>query len=136
MRIRRRRPNSSSRRLGRLCSSAARLEMIARSLAVPSLVMHQCLPQGHMKRVENQEDDVMDLFMCLIRVSIFFCRMAGRSFSRRVSTLYSTCCPGPNDTTRTSMRIRRQRPNSSSRRLGSLCSSGLYMMCQENTNTL
>ena len=29
-----------------LCSSGARLEMISRSLAVPSLVMHQCLPQG------------------------------------------------------------------------------------------
>jgi hypothetical protein len=30
-------------------------------------------------RVENQEDDVMDLFMCLICVSIFFCRMVGDS---------------------------------------------------------
>ncbi|ONL98236.1 hypothetical protein ZEAMMB73_Zm00001d029219, partial [Zea mays] len=44
---------------------------------------------------------------------------ARRSFSRRVSTLYSTCCPRTNDTTRTSMRIQRRRPNSSSRRLGS-----------------
>uniref|UniRef100_A0A804QND5 Uncharacterized protein n=1 Tax=Zea mays TaxID=4577 RepID=A0A804QND5_MAIZE len=31
-------------------------------------------------RVENQEDAVMDLFMCLIHVSIFFCRMAGDAF--------------------------------------------------------
>ncbi|ONL98142.1 COMPASS-like H3K4 histone methylase component WDR5B [Zea mays] len=46
MRIQRRRPNSSSSRPGSLCSSAVRLEMIARSLAVPSLVMHRCSPQG------------------------------------------------------------------------------------------
>jgi hypothetical protein len=31
-------------------------------------------------RVENQEDVVMDLFMCLICVSIFFCRMAGDAY--------------------------------------------------------